>query len=1126
MTNGSNRDFTIDMRMRADFASARNEVRKTGEELEDLGEKAKKASADVGGAGAAPRNRSQQTYLKASQQTQAAIAAEIGLIGKLQDRIAGSAANWEDLADTEAMLDKAMAKGLITAEEYDEALAGLDKQHTALQRSATQQGKALDGTLARYDRAGAQLRRLAQDEAKLKDAVDKGRISRDQYNRAMANIAQQRKAVEGTNAQARAMQGLSLQSVGVQRNLTQLLTYTATGNWQLAGNQVLQLGNQAGVASMALSGLGLVAGVTAGAVAGLAFASIKGYTELRALDTALISTGNSAGVTVGALAQMRDEIGEATGEYGKAQQAAVLLGGSGKAAADSLEDMVSAAVDLSELTGKTIEQTTQEILGVAKAPVQALVELNDRYHFLTTATIEQVQALADQGREQDAVRVGLDALAGVSRQRVEEMRAHAGSLERAWEAVNKKLASVWQMLKNIGRDDPEARIAAGNRGLAAMQRRIDDLRYLQSQSGAFGPDSADIDRQIAKIEAQMKASREDIAGWQSRKDAIDATAAAEAKQQKIQDEGIQARLRLTDGLKEGATNAEKLRVAVQGVYKDLIKLREANPDDPLLTDLVFGTDGKVTGGIADKRIKQLQEQFKDRKPKGSKTEAQQAEEAAKRELGNLARQAELLADVQQAQDKVTEASRIRYEVEEGAFKLASAATKEALLDYAQLVDGEQQRVDAAKQYVQVQLEIARLQGRPVPPELDQEAKQLQKLAQYYENLGQATEAAETRRLLSMRGAAQELEVLQTQYQGVIATLELASQRIQLGVQSGLKTEAEARREIVDLYKTQGATLDLLIPKMEALARTTGNEQALQSIQRMRFELEQMRQSSDLVKQSLASTFEGSFASALESLATNTKSLAEAGRQFILDMAAGMARFAAEQLAAIARAQLLRMLSKATGGEGAGDAAGAAETAAAAATLAAAGAAVNASGAAVTAGATTLTAAGGTVLAGATAVMTAAAQLQVAANTMLVANAASAAGGFASGGYTGPGGKYQPAGTVHAGEFVHRREVVRQPGALPFLRDFNRIGMAAINRYQAGYADGGLVTPVPRMPAPRFQMPDSAIPPSLPPELHLQLINAFDIDEAIERHFASRRGDKTLLNSVNRNSTGIKTMVVK
>jgi hypothetical protein len=66
-------------------------------------------------------------------------------------------------------------------------------------------------------------------------------------------------------------------------------------------------------------------------------------------------------------------------------------------------------------------------------------------------------------------------------------------------------------------------------------------------------------------------------------------------------------------------------------------------------------------------------------------------------------------------------------------------------------------------------------------------------------------------------------------------------------------------------------------------------------------------------------------------------------------------------------------------------------------------------------------------------------------------------GLSDGGYTGDGGKYQPAGIVHAGEFVTRSEVTRQPGAVPFLESFNRVGMAALQALP-GFASGGLVSP--------------------------------------------------------------------
>ena len=59
-----------------------------------------------------------------------------------------------------------------------------------------------------------------------------------------------------------------------------------------------------------------------------------------------------------------------------------------------------------------------------------------------------------------------------------------------------------------------------------------------------------------------------------------------------------------------------------------------------------------------------------------------------------------------------------------------------------------------------------------------------------------------------------------------------------------------------------------------------------------------------------------------------------------------------------------------------------------------------------------------------------------------------AGGYASGGYTGHGGKYQPAGIVHAGEFVFSQEAV------------SRIGLGKLDAWHRGYAEGGLVTPIP------------------------------------------------------------------
>ena len=49
-------------------------------------------------------------------------------------------------------------------------------------------------------------------------------------------------------------------------------------------------------------------------------------------------------------------------------------------------------------------------------------------------------------------------------------------------------------------------------------------------------------------------------------------------------------------------------------------------------------------------------------------------------------------------------------------------------------------------------------------------------------------------------------------------------------------------------------------------------------------------------------------------------------------------------------------------------------------------------------------------------------------------------------HTCGGGKYQPAGVVHAGEVVFSQEDVRSHG-----------GVAAVEAYRKGYADGGIVS---------------------------------------------------------------------
>ncbi|MGH8420765.1 MAG: hypothetical protein ACRER3_00225, partial [Pseudomonas fluorescens] len=162
-----------------------------------------------------------------------------------------------------------------------------------------------------------------------------------------------------------------------------------------------------------------------------------------------------------------------------------------------------------------------------------------------------------------------------------------------------------------------------------------------------------------------------------------------------------------------------------------------------------------------------------------------------------------------------------------------------------------------------------------------------------------------------------------------------------------------------------------------------------------------------------------------------------------------------------------------------------------------------------------------LISGAAAVTAAAVQMQAAAAAMATANAIGAASSFATGGYTGPGGKYQPAGIVHAGEFVHRQEVVRQPGAMAFLSAFNRVGMAAIDGWRNGYADGGPVVAPVVSAAPSYSMASPSRAPAA--QLGLRMVNVVD-PALVEHYLDDPTSDRTFVNKIDRNSAAIRKLL--
>ncbi|WP_307734425.1 phage tail length tape measure family protein [Xanthomonas albilineans] len=1187
-----NRDFEIELKLKADYQSAQKAAEDTKEGIDSIVTATERANQALDAGASQQSNRlremvqrslaqmdhvesavapssesvsssgdhatlqARRANVAASQALQHSVAAEMSLIGELETRLHRGAISMQELADTEQRLDQAMRRDLISTEDYDAALVKLNteqarleksaaaaaaqqqRQQAARQRVADAEAASLDRTVGAYDKVSAGMRKIATDEARITQAFQSGKVSGEDYVRALSGITNARTKLQGlqdgVTQSANAMKGLNFQAAQSQRSLAELLQYAATGRWNMVEREVLLLGRTTGAMGMLFSSTGLAIGGAVAAVAAFGAAAVAGYLQMRAFEGAIIATGDAAGVTAGQLGDMRNNIGKSTGEYGEAQAALAAFVNSGQMAGDSLEQASRAAVNLSTLTGESIEQTTTKILELAKSPTATLVELNQRYHFLTEAVYLQVRALEAQGRTQDALKIGLQALDEETAHRVTTMKAQAGLLARAWESVSHAVSSAIQSMKDIGRTDLNAQ-------LANAQITLDNMRNPISQERGYSTPMQieqqkkiveGLKQQIAASEALAKA---DGARRKAQTDLIN-------DDQKIKDDAEKAKKDIDEKL----AKSDKLIARQQRLNKlieDYNVIAAADPNDKRLYD---GSYEKIKKEI----IKETTEKAK-HVAKGPKSEEEKEQDAAQHELENLKKMVALEDSLTDGKKKAAEQARIEFEVTQGAYRLADESIKQQLRDQAKLADVATARAEADRKLIEVRERILGVQDGREDAALAKARHELELLQADLQKQGRFADAADVSKLLGLDQAQTDLKNLRKTYEQVMGEISIEVQRIQVEQQAGFLTEVDAQQKIINLYRSKLGVLKAMVPQMRAAALTLGGDvgkAALNNVEQIEVKLREMETTTNAMQQAFGTTFQQSLNSTLDSLIKGTATLGDAVRGFFASLLQGMAQFAAQNVAQKASnwvkglmrgdktgagdsdatapaaittagttvataivnagdtvAAAIRGASVGAGGVGA-PAAGQADTPAPASTsvvvngtsaanaMQDAGTSVSAGAAAIGQSAVQLASAAGGLSPGAASVVSAALQLWQAAQTLLVANSASVASGFADGGFTGAGGKYTPAGVVHAGEFVHRQEVVRQPGALPFLWDFNRRGMAALQHW-AGYADGGHVGST------LYAWANSADSRRFSPEANLRASN----DDAIKRGAETSRG---------------------
>lgn len=920
----------------------------------------------------------------------------------------------------------------------------------------------VEGALGRADRAVAQLNATSTTAA---------RTSAGQAQTQDAVAGAHRRSARATDIGARAVNEYGV-SVGQTRQAMRMLPAQITDIFtSLAGGQkpwlvAIQQGGQlkdsfGGIVPAARALLGAITplavgiGLAAAVIGGFAVATLQGYRETQAYERALIASGNAAATTAGQLGVIKDTVGGATGEFGDAQTALTALAAAGTVAGDTLELAASAAVNLAVLTGASVEETTQKVIALAKAPSAQLIELNQQYRFLSVEVYQHVRALEAQGRAQDAARLAIETFARVHEQRVQEAYARAGSLERAWIALGKVIGRVWQTIKNIGRDDLAFRLSKTTDELNRIGNEWRELGGLNSLDAVLA--SSDVD---AGTKQRIRALRQEQATLQREANAEQAKAEAQAATQAKQTNAINAlgRAQAALGQDRAVAKARQLRA----LERDIAALRAGG---------VKTVEGVGIDAFEKTRRAQIDEQFKapkaPRAPKPKATDADRAREAAERELESLRREVALLGEVEAGQTRAGEAARIRYETTQGALKTLAPALKAHLIQEAEALDKARAAAEAERE----------------------RKAEIEKTTRAYETL---RDGLRTPAEVALDDAREQVQLLNDALRAGIATKAAFDAALARVAQTSFRKPDAVPGAAPDLGDTGGELAQIEQSRVRLQAWHT---EQLALLTQFRSERADLNAQWDAQEE----TIERQHQAALAQMQSAQTQVLLAGASATFGQLADIAKsFGGEQSATY---RALFALSKAF--------------AIAQAALALANNVAEASkygfpqNIPFIAGAI----AQGATIAG------------------LIAQATfNGGGGYAAGGHVrGPGTATSdsiPAWLLDF-EFVTRAAVVRQPGALPFLEDFNRRGMPAVEAWQARRFATAAPPSVSLPRAPRVNFAEGGLARAaggLNPQLNLRLINAINTDALAESMAQSRGMEQTILNVIDRNGSFLRQRI--
>lgn len=792
-------------------------------------------------------------------------------------------------------------------------------------------GKELQTVLGKIDPVTRAFEKLDEQEEKLRKLNRAGIIDNDTFDAYITKINNQRTAVDMLTGKT---QTLQVNSKAARTEFVMLARQLASGNISGAAQNFYNLGSRVGV----LPGLFSLAGASLTGVIALLVATGTTLVSLSrdqdAFTRGLISTGNYAALSAAQLEVMANKAGALSSNYGAARDILTGLIKNGNLTQEALSQAAEAAASLADITGNSADQIVGEFSRLSESASGWANEMDDKYRLLDIATLERIRSLESQGKKEEAIELASAEINRALKGRINELRDELSGLAAGWENVKRVVNEIKQGFRT------GVTIATGQD--TDVNKRAREIEEIQKRLNNAG-DESEIARRGPGYAELVANDRKRLAELKKQEVAENMLSEVTAERNRIADEGKAAYKVLTDLWDKNKSAIEKEAEEVESLRQKYEKLWATDDGREMLESRGVKSDDGVefSGGqwesdsgrlsestkAAEKYNEQLTKmlntsrgvsqvektlaEIRSGSLKDATTEQQQsALSLAKRiDAQNKSIQAERAAQ-QQVKKSIAENQRYVNSLVNLAAKQnqSAAAIRANEIATRNLTDEQKKSAQAAhelltsREYADqnftLRMQLIRSSGDEAGASLEEVRKKYSELRQDFESSGNTEGLSLIDKLLPVEETKIRIDQIKAEIESLYTFQSQREQSIQAQITTGAISEYNGREQILALHTQTAEKLQSYLPVLQEMADIPGEagENIRSLLGGLETQLADLSQTGNELTQAFKDGLQHGIETSLIGLANGTMSLSDAVKNLAMEVVNSLARIAAQQLA--------------------------------------------------------------------------------------------------------------------------------------------------------------------------------------------------------------------------------------